>query len=514
MARSFLRKCGWFMMEWKKTPFAKILVESKDGEWGASDEVAGLQFAEVIRGTDFSNLNSPNIQLPGRWIKSHLVERKKLYPGDIILETAGGTAKQSTGRSAILRESFFDLHKEHPVLCAIFSRYLRIDKDSYSPEFIYYLLQTLYNDYYNVFRNMKKALSDYGQGGDGKKKALVQDKSELFRLLDEAIEQGLDFCREKGIDLPGLLEEPEVFKNIEAFKAYADILLGRDEWRKAFCVYDNTISTLYEASKPEILGRGQGPLVSAFQYLRGVVDSVIEQTDIDGACRKIAELLDESVVVDPFDGQPAKEPEPVYGIVQKGKTWDLSKIDFDKLKKKFPDAAYKNIEIADLRAFIERKLEQMMRRNVTRINFAQRFQEIIDRYNVGGSANENHYNDMLNFARGMRDEDERHVRLGLTEDELELFDLLKKEKMTRAETQKVKLAAKSLLHRLLEEHPRVLIQDWHKDAQTQTIVKFAVERVLHENLPESYDPVLFKKKCDNVYDVIFDSANKGEKWAA
>ena len=60
---------------------------------------------------------------------------------------------------------------------------------------------------------------------------------------------------------------------------------------------------------------------------------------------------------------------------------------------------------------------------------------------------------------------------GLTEDELELFDLLKKEKMTRAETQTVKLAAKSLLHRLLEEHPRVLVQDWYKDTQTQAVVK-------------------------------------------
>ena len=369
-------------------------------------------------------------------------------------------------------------------------------------------------DYYNVFRNMKKALRDYGQGGEGQDKEPVRDKSALFRLLDEALEQGLVFCREKGIDLPGMLEEREVFKNITQFKTYADILLGKDEWRKAFAVYDNTISSLYEACKPEILGQRQQQLVSVFQYLRGVVESVIEQKDIDAVCRKVAELLDESVVVDHFEGRPAREPEPTYGIVQKGKTWDLSRIDFDKLKANFPHATHKNIEIVDLRVFIERKLEQMRRLNVTRIDFAQRFQEIIDRYNAGGSSNENYYIEMLNFAREMRAEDERHVRMGLTEDELELFDLLKKEKMTRAEIQKVKLAAKSLLHRLMEEHPRVLIQDWHKDTQTRTIVKSAVEKVLHEKLPDSYDRVLFKKKCDNVYGLIFDYASKGEKWAA
>jgi len=369
-------------------------------------------------------------------------------------------------------------------------------------------------DYYNVFRNMKKALKDYARGEDGLDEAPVREKSELFNLLDEAIEQGVAFCREKGIDLTGLLAKDEVFKNITKFKTYADILLSKDQWRKSFNVYDNTILSLYEACKPEILGKQQQPLVSVFQYLRGVLDGIIEQKDIEAVCLKVAELLDESVVVDNFEGRPAGEPPPGYRIVRKGKSWDLSRINFEKLKEDFQHSAYKNIEITDLRVFIERKLEQMIQQNVTRVNFAQRFQEIIDTYNAGGSLTENYFDDLMNFAREMQAEDERHVREGLTEDELELFDLLKKTKMTRAETRKVKLAAKSLLHRLLEEHPRVLVQDWHKDTQTKTIVKSAVEKVLHENLPESYDRVLFKKKCDNVYDLMLDYASKGKKWAA
>ena len=369
-------------------------------------------------------------------------------------------------------------------------------------------------DYYNVFRNMKKALKDYAQGEDGLDEAPVRDKAELFKLLDEAIEQGTAFCMEKGINLPGMLEKDEVFNNIEQFKIYADILLGKDEWRKAFNVYDNTISSLYEACKPEILGQRQQPLVFVFQYLRGVMDSIIEQEDIDAACLKIAELLDESVVVDNYDGRPTGEPTPEYGIVQKGKTWDLSKINFEKLKEDFQHAAYKNIKITDLRVFIERKLEQMILQNATRIDFAQRLQEIIDNYNAGGSSTENYYNDLMDFAKEMQEEDERHIREGLTEDELELFDLLKKDKMTRAETQTVKLSAKSLLHRLLEEHPRVLVQDWYKDSQSQKVVRAAVEKVLDDNLPDSYGRVLFKKKCDNVYELIFDHASQGRKWAA
>lgn len=369
-------------------------------------------------------------------------------------------------------------------------------------------------DYYNVFRNMKKALKEYARGEDGLDKAPVREKSELFTLLEEALEEGVGFCQGIGIDLAGLLEEREVFKNITKFKTYADILLGKDEWRKTYNVYDNTISSLYEACKPEILGQRQQPLVSAFQFLRGVVNSVIEQQDIDAACRRISELLDESVVVDPSRGRPAREPEPAYRITKKGKVWDLSRIDFDKLEKEFQHSAYKNIEITDIRVFIERKLEQMIRQNVTRIDFAQRFQEIVDAYNAGGASTEDYYSELVNFAKEMKAEDERHIREGLTQDELELFDLLKKEKMTQAETQKVKLAAKSLLHRLVEEHPRVLVQDWYRDTQTQAIVRSAVEKVLHENLPESYDRALFRKKCDHVYDLIFDYASRGQKWAA
>jgi type I restriction enzyme R subunit len=324
----------------------------------------------------------------------------------------------------------------------------------------------------------------------------------------------LAFCREKGIDLKALLATDKVFVNINTFKAYANILLSKDEWRKAFNVYDNTISSLYEACKPEILGQREQPLVFVFEYLRGVIDSIVEQQDIDAVSLKISALLDESVVVDDSAKLPHGDDKAVFQIIQTGKTWDLSKINFEKLEEDFKVATFKNIEITDLRVFIERKLDQMIQQNVTRMDFAQRLQEIIDTYNAGGSSTENYYDDLMNFAKEMRAEDERHVREGLTEDELELFDLLKKDKMTKDETQKAKLAAKSLLHRLLEEHPKVLVQDWYKDSQSQKKVRAAVEKVLDENLPDSYDRVLFRKKCDNVYELIFDYASKGQKWAA
>ncbi len=156
----------------------------------------------------------------------------------------------------------------------------------------------------------------------------------------------------------------------------------------------------------------------------------------------------------------------------------------------------------------------MLQQNATRTDFAQRLQQIIDTYNAGGSSTENYYEDLMQFTEDLRTEDERHIREGLNEDELELFDLLKKDKMTQEETQKVRLAAKSLLHRLLQEYPKVLVQDWYKNKQTQLIVRSTVEQVLHRNLPESYDRVLFREKCDNVFYLMLEYASHGRKWAA
>ncbi|MBN2433737.1 MAG: type I restriction endonuclease subunit R [Spirochaetes bacterium] len=372
-------------------------------------------------------------------------------------------------------------------------------------------------DYYNVFRNMKKALNDYGQGsntsGEENEEDQVPDKSNLFVLLDDAINSAVLFCSDHNIDIKSIIADKRIFNKIDTFKKYADIILEKDDYRKEFNVYENTISSLYEACKPEILGKEYRPLVPVFQYLRGVIDSIIGTADIDSVKRRIADLLDQSVIT-PEDADKVSEPQEAYQIIQKGKTWDLSKINFDKLKDEFKQAKYKNIEIADLKAFIEEKLQKMLEDNSTRTDFAERFQSIIDTYNSGNSSTENYFDDLVNFVNTMKEEDERHVKEGLTIDELELYDLIKKEKLPKEEEKKVKLAAQDLLKRLMQEHPKILVQDWFKDSQSQIKVRSAIEEVLDKDLPDSYDRVEFKKTCDKTYELVFEYSSKGKKWAA
>jgi type I restriction enzyme, R subunit len=368
-------------------------------------------------------------------------------------------------------------------------------------------------DYYNVFRRMKKALKDYAAGPDDEE-VPVQDKSQLFVLLDNAIDQGFAYCRSQDVPLHEALDQSDVFTKLGQFNGFANTLLASEEQRKSFNVYENAISSLYEACKPEVLGQKKGRVVSAFQYLRGVMDSIVEQADIDSAVQRIEALLDASVVVDNAEAFSVKEFEAQYAIVQRGKTWDLSKVNVDKLREEFKSAPFKNIEIADLQAFLKRKLAEMLAQNSTRVDFLQRLQNVIDAYNAGATSTENYYEELTAYAQGLKEEAERHIREGLTEDELEIFDLLKKDSLTQDETQRVKLAAKHLLRRLVEEQPKVLVQNWHQSTQTQQQVRAEIERVLDADLPESYDRTTFKQKCDNIYDLAIEYALRGKRWAA
>lgn len=310
------------------------------------------------------------------------------------------------------------------------------------------------------------------------------------------------------------LAADDVFKQVGLFADWANKLLAKDEWRQSFQVYENTITSLYEACKPEILGHPVVRKVALFQYLRGVIDSITQQQNIDAATYKIMDLLDESVVVDDERFTRVAEVKAGYTIKQKGRTWDLSRVDFDKLQKEFKQATYKNIEISDLRVFLENKLAEMLSRNRTRRDFAERLQAIIDNYNTGSNSVEDAFAEMVRFTEKLKEEEERHIREGLSEDELEIYDLLRKDKMTKAEEKRVKLAAQALLKRLTEEKPKVLVQDWYKNSQTRLIVRDTVGEVLDTYLPEdSYDKDLFLTKRDQVFDLTLDLAINHQRWA-
>jgi len=362
-------------------------------------------------------------------------------------------------------------------------------------------------DYYGVFRNIKKALAAYGMGGADQAGQPIQPKDNLFLMLDDAIAEAVTFCRDHGVEIEQVLATEDVFKNLSQFNQFAEILVQKDEWRQAFCVHENLVMALYEACKPEIFTEPR-KLLPAFAYLRGVLDARAEQNGLDVARQRVAELLDQSIAA-----ATIAEDRGEYKAIQGGKVWDLSKTDFEKLKDEFPLKPYPNLEIADLRGFLEQKLAQMLDRNVTRKPFAERLKAIIDRYNAGGATTENIFAELLEFTEGLKAEEERHIRESLSEIELELYDLLKKEGLSAAEETRVKNAACSLLKRLKEEQPKVLVQDWFRSEQSSIRVKDAIRELLDRDLPDSYDKTLFNVKLTTAYDHIHRKASEGLFWA-
>lgn len=351
----------------------------------------------------------------------------------------------------------------------------------------------------------------------------VKEKDNLYVLLSNAINECVNWAISIEVDLEAIVRSNTVFNNLGLFDQYADTILKNDQYKKQFFVYDNTIDALYEACKPEILGRKREYMMaSVVHYLRDVLDGRADRIDLDSAKRRISTLLDESILAQ----EEARNSEESKGqnnlsivaddtkyYLKAWKSIDLSKLDLEKLRQQFKLATFKNIEINDLKAFITGKLEAMMSINTTRIDFAQKLQEIIDKYNSGGAVTENYFNDLMAFMEKLKEEDERHIKEGLSEEELELFDLLKKDSLTKDEEQKVKNAAKYLLKRLKEEKPTVLINDWHKDTVTKLQVQSAIKTVLDQYLPESYDRTVYSNKCDTVFEHLISMAATGDKRA-
>ncbi|OCK52251.1 hypothetical protein BA768_12930 [Chryseobacterium sp. CBo1] len=372
-------------------------------------------------------------------------------------------------------------------------------------------------DYFGVFRNLKKALAAYAEGTKGKQnegedKYPAKEFEELLSLLDQAIVEAKVFCKSVGADVGLILEMNEKgFKEIELFQEFADLILAKDEHRKQLGLFVNTIVSLYDSAQPEVYAF---PHVKKnrdiLQYLRKVVDRNIDQDEaIERAKKKIENLLDSSVI----GKGDLREPDVQY-LMGQSKQIDLSKLNFESLRNEFPDIKHKNIAFADLRELMEIKLTQMMAQNKTRGSFLVNFQKIIDDYNSGSISIEEAYEELVRQAENLNQEQQRAAKNEMTEDEQELFDLLKKEKLTKEEEKSVKLAAKTLLEKLFNSKNKILIQEWHKEKASQEKVKREIQLVLGRLLPEtSYDRLVFSQKVDVAFQHFYELAQVGRGYA-
>ena len=67
--------------------------------------------------------------------------------------------------------------------------------------------------------------------------------------------------------------------------------------------------------------------------------------------------------------------------IDSNRRFDISKIDFDLLRREFGRRRDKNLVMKDIQEVLQERIAQMLSANPSRINFYEKYQEIISNYN-------------------------------------------------------------------------------------------------------------------------------------
>ena len=118
-----------------------------------------------------------------------------------------------------------------------------------------------------------------------------------------------------------------------------------------------------------------------------------------------------------------------------GLTFDLSQIDMEKLRDEFAKKVrHKATVLQDIREIVEQKLAELLARNPSRMDYQQKYEEIVADYNREKNrvTIEEAFRRFTELMDGLDEEQKRAVKEGLNEDELALFDLLKKDNLAKS----------------------------------------------------------------------------------
>jgi type I restriction enzyme, R subunit len=349
-------------------------------------------------------------------------------------------------------------------------------------------------DYANVFASLEKALAIYGAGKGGA--TPVRNKEELVAELRKALDAATAFCSGQDVDLSAI-EAATGFDRVQLIGDAVDALISPDPLRKEFLAHERLVRTLFRAVKPDpaVL-----EFVSRVSCLAVIADEIRLRTgsgnaaDISGVLSQVNRLLDDSIAADGFR---IRERDDGRAII------DLAKIDFDALAKRFAKSEKKNVDLEQLKSAIRGQLDKLIRLNRTRADYLAKFEELIEPYNSGSRNIQELFEELLVFARALTQDEQRHVRENLSEEELTVFDILTRPgpNLTLDEREEIKKVARQLLQRL----QMLLVVDWRQRAQARAQIRLAIEDSLDDGLPRSYSPELYKQKCSAVFEHVFET---------
>ena len=475
---------------------ARVQKELGRKDLSRSDQVALQQRLDVLTTTDMALIVSPaqneieQMNKRGLDIEPHRKRMKESQPGldekfkdtDDKLRLVFVCAMWLTGFDAPSCSTvYLDKPMRNHTLMQTIARANRVFPGKHSGAIV---------DYANVFTSLEKALAIYGAGKAGV--SPVKDKALLVAALRDAIDSVTKFCSDHGVDLATMEALPiGGIERLSAVENAIDALIGPDVVRRDFLSLEKLVDTLYRAVKPDLAAIEFSHRVLGLSTLAGAIRAKLrpDAPDIADILKQIDELLDESIT-----GVHIRKDGPA--------AINLSKINFEALANRFKKSEHKNTELAVLKAAIAVRLEKLISLNRTRTDFREKFESLIESYNNGSRNIEQLFDELLKLSNSLDDEQKRHVRESLTEEELVIFDILTRSApdLSTEERNEVKKVAKEILSRLKE----LLVLNWRQKSAARAKLKVEIADTL-DTLPDVYDRVLYSQKCSMVFEHVYES---------
>ncbi|AVJ56735.1 type I restriction endonuclease subunit R [Idiomarina sp. OT37-5b] len=365
-------------------------------------------------------------------------------------------------------------------------------------------------DYCGILKNLRKALATFaghvgieGEGGESPNEFdPVKPDEELLADLAESIDTVRTFLADKEFRLEDVLETTGFARNKSIIDA-KEAVNENDETRKRYEILSREVFKKFKAC---LTIKDINQYRAAYDAINIIYKSLqkdVERADISDIMQELHKIIEDSIEI----GGGTREPTKPY---------DISKIDFGRLRKEFERSPAKNSTVTSLKEMVERKLLRLLMQNPTRTDFQKHYEEIVNEYNNEKDrvTIEATFDALLKLVEDLSEEEQRAVKEGLTEESLALFDLLLKPNLAKADTNKIKKVAESLYKTLNQELQR--IQDFAAKQSTRDEIKVKIKDFLWDEksgLPPSFGPEEVDEKAELVFQHIFMQQRQSAKLA-
>ncbi|PWI56693.1 type I restriction endonuclease subunit R [Sulfoacidibacillus thermotolerans] len=356
-------------------------------------------------------------------------------------------------------------------------------------------------DYCGILKNLRAALATYagrgdeGRGGDGEDgHDPAKPDEELLADLVESIAFVRAFLHEGHAPLDDIIEQTGFARNA-AILAAKEVANQNDETRKRFEVMCREVFKKFKAC---LNVSGINAHRNEYDAINIVYRSLQEDrdlADISDILQKLHGVVDQAITT---SNQRIGESTTPY---------DISKIDFERLRKEFERSSAKNTTVQNLKNVIEKRLRRLLMQNPLRTDFQQHYEEIVHEYNREKDrlTIEKTFEALLKFVESLNEEESRAMREGLDEESLAIFDLLKKPNLSTNDVKRIKQVAVELLRILKDE--KLKIDHWRDKESTRDAVRVVIRDFLYSDstgLPvDSFTDEDVDEKTDLVFRHVF-----------